>query len=109
METHDDEVGSSRSKRPRQHETVEEDYTKQLSLRRKVLMSTLKERTTRYDKIQKNNLWLLSMFDARHQNGYANVAWVITRWMKNKGVETQKEVKFVVDGSFQRLLGNAGC
>ncbi|GJY17766.1 hypothetical protein Tco_0389257 [Tanacetum coccineum] len=26
-------------------------------------------RTTGYDKIQKNDLWLLSMFDARHQNG----------------------------------------
>nr|GEW74112.1 hypothetical protein [Tanacetum cinerariifolium] len=32
-------------------------------------------RTTRYEKIQKNDLWLLSMFEARHQNGYANVAW----------------------------------
>ncbi|GJT58493.1 hypothetical protein Tco_1002026 [Tanacetum coccineum] len=48
-------------------------------------------RTTGYDKIQKNNLWLLSMFDARHQNGYANVAWVIARWMKRKGAGTQKE------------------
>ncbi|GKB05621.1 hypothetical protein Tco_0833816 [Tanacetum coccineum] len=33
----------------------------------------------------------LSMFDARHQNGYANVAWVIARWMKRKGAGTQKE------------------
>ncbi|GKB81217.1 hypothetical protein Tco_0948112 [Tanacetum coccineum] len=49
------------------------------------------QRTTGYDKVQKNDLWLLSMFDARHQNGYANVAWVITRWMKWKGVGTQKE------------------
>ncbi|GJS11991.1 hypothetical protein Tco_0368787 [Tanacetum coccineum] len=49
------------------------------------------QRTTRYDKIQKNDLWLLSMFDARHQNGYANVAWVIARWMKRKGAGTQKE------------------
>ncbi|GKC36044.1 hypothetical protein Tco_1048428 [Tanacetum coccineum] len=46
---------------------------------------------TRYDKIQKNDLWILSMFDARHQNEYANVAWVIARWMKKKGVGTQKE------------------
>ncbi|GJT31576.1 hypothetical protein Tco_0921995 [Tanacetum coccineum] len=44
-----------------------------------------------YDKIQKNDLWLLSMFDARHQNGYANVAWLIARWMKKKGAGTQKE------------------
>ncbi|GKD58612.1 hypothetical protein Tco_1296121 [Tanacetum coccineum] len=27
------------------------------------------QKTTGYDKIQKNDLWLLSMFDARHQNG----------------------------------------
>ncbi|GJX89454.1 hypothetical protein Tco_0341468 [Tanacetum coccineum] len=27
----------------------------------------------------------------RHQNGYANVAWVIAKWMKRKGVGTQKE------------------
>ncbi|GKA69221.1 ribonuclease H-like domain-containing protein [Tanacetum coccineum] len=26
-----------------------------------------------------------------HQNGYANVAWLITRWIKRKGVGTQKE------------------
>ncbi|GJT60930.1 hypothetical protein Tco_1004463 [Tanacetum coccineum] len=49
------------------------------------------QRTTEYDKVQKNDLWLLSMFDARHQNGYANVAWVIARWMKRKGAGTQKE------------------
>ncbi|GKA43230.1 hypothetical protein Tco_0735954 [Tanacetum coccineum] len=49
------------------------------------------QRTTGYDKIQKNNVWLLRMFDARHQNGYANVAWVIARWMKRRGAGTQKE------------------
>ncbi|GJX08595.1 hypothetical protein Tco_0196527 [Tanacetum coccineum] len=49
------------------------------------------QRTTRYDKVQKNDLWLLSMFDARHQNGYVNVAWLISRWMKKKGAGTQKE------------------
>nr|GEV71468.1 hypothetical protein [Tanacetum cinerariifolium] len=27
----------------------------------------------------KNDLWLLSMFNARHQNGYENVAWLIAR------------------------------
>ncbi|GJX85330.1 hypothetical protein Tco_0336104, partial [Tanacetum coccineum] len=31
------------------------------------------------------------MFDARHQNGYANVAWVIARWMKRKRAGTQKD------------------
>ncbi|GJZ65903.1 hypothetical protein Tco_0622599, partial [Tanacetum coccineum] len=50
-----------------------------------------------YDKIQKNDLWLLSMFDARHQNGYENVAWVIAKWMKRKGAGTQKESQFCCD------------
>ncbi|GKE63446.1 hypothetical protein Tco_1513813 [Tanacetum coccineum] len=45
----------------------------------------------RYDKMQKNNMWLLSMFEARHQNGYVNVAWLIARWMKRKGAGSQKE------------------
>nr|GEZ08196.1 hypothetical protein [Tanacetum cinerariifolium] len=49
------------------------------------------QRTSGYDKIQKNDLWLLSMFHARHQNRYVNVAWLIARWMKRKGAGTQKE------------------
>ncbi|GKD90287.1 hypothetical protein Tco_1365794, partial [Tanacetum coccineum] len=57
----------------------------------KMITYGLCQRTTGYDKIQKNDLWLLSMFDAKHQNGYANVAWVIARWMKRKGAGTQKE------------------
>ncbi|GJW48572.1 hypothetical protein Tco_0080218 [Tanacetum coccineum] len=57
----------------------------------KTITYGLCQRTTGYDKIQKNDLWLLSMIDARHQNGYANVAWLITRWMKRKGVGTQEE------------------
>ncbi|GKD05472.1 hypothetical protein Tco_1180446 [Tanacetum coccineum] len=57
----------------------------------KMITYGLCQMTTGYDKIQKNDLWLLSMFDARHQNGYANVAWVIARWMKRKGAGTQKE------------------
>ncbi|GJY30140.1 hypothetical protein Tco_0413635 [Tanacetum coccineum] len=57
----------------------------------KMITYGLFQRTTGYDKVQKNDLWLLSMFDARHQNGYANVAWVIARWMKRKGVGTQRE------------------
>nr|GEZ38909.1 hypothetical protein [Tanacetum cinerariifolium] len=47
--------------------------------------------TTGYDKIQKNDLWLLSMFHAKHQNGYENVSWLTARWIKRKGVGTQKE------------------
>nr|GEV28484.1 hypothetical protein [Tanacetum cinerariifolium] len=74
MGGNDDEAESLRSKRYKQYETVEEDYW--------------------YDKIQKNDLWLLSMVDARHQNGYANVAWLIARWIKRKGAHTQKESQF---------------
>ncbi|GJU73355.1 hypothetical protein Tco_1264760 [Tanacetum coccineum] len=48
-------------------------------------------RTTGYEKIQRNDLWLLSMFKDRHQNGYANVAWVIAKWMKRKGARSQKD------------------
>ncbi|GJX20591.1 reverse transcriptase domain-containing protein [Tanacetum coccineum] len=57
----------------------------------KMITYGLCQRTTGYDKIHKNNLWLLSMFDAKHQNGYANVAWLIARWIKRKGAGTQKE------------------
>ncbi|GJW61782.1 hypothetical protein Tco_0111117 [Tanacetum coccineum] len=41
----------------------------------KMITYGLCQRMTGYDKAQKNDLCLLSMFDARHQNGYANVAW----------------------------------
>nr|GEU81606.1 retrotransposon Orf1 [Tanacetum cinerariifolium] len=53
----------------------------------KMITYGLCQRTIGYDKIQKNDLWLLSLFDARHQNGYANVAWLIARWMKRKGAD----------------------
>ncbi|GJZ06514.1 retrotransposon ORF1 [Tanacetum coccineum] len=43
----------------------------------KMITYGLCQRTTGYDKMQKNDLWLLSMFEARHQNRYANVAWLI--------------------------------
>ncbi|GJZ21649.1 retrotransposon ORF1 [Tanacetum coccineum] len=47
----------------------------------KMITYGLCQRTTGYDKIKKNDLWLLSMFHAKHQNGYANVAWVIAGWV----------------------------
>ncbi|GKF89671.1 hypothetical protein Tco_0263634, partial [Tanacetum coccineum] len=62
-----------------------------VSVLHKMINYGLWQRTTKYDKIQKSDLWLLSMFDARHQNGYANVAWLIARWMKRKGAGTQRE------------------
>nr|GEX14563.1 hypothetical protein [Tanacetum cinerariifolium] len=59
----------------------------------KMITYSLCQRKTWYDKIKKNDLWLLSMFDARHKNGYAKVAWVIARWTKRKGDGTQKEIQ----------------
>nr|GEV96654.1 hypothetical protein [Tanacetum cinerariifolium] len=57
----------------------------------KIISYGLCQRTTGYDKMQKTNLWLLSMFEAKHQNRYANVAWLIARWIKRKTVGSQKE------------------
>ncbi|GKE18461.1 hypothetical protein Tco_1426038, partial [Tanacetum coccineum] len=133
MEGNDAEVGSSRSKRSRQYETVEEVLLPQVDHEfllwegcnneakssKKIIKFRLGGRahnltllefarrlglyhadeleedgfdvTTGYGKIPKNDLWLLSMFNARHQNGYANVAWLIARWIKRKGAGTQKE------------------
>ncbi|GKB76997.1 hypothetical protein Tco_0943892 [Tanacetum coccineum] len=31
------------------------------------------------------------MFEDIHQNGYANVAWVIAKWRKRKGAGSQKD------------------
>ncbi|GJU07229.1 hypothetical protein Tco_1123659 [Tanacetum coccineum] len=44
-----------------------------------------------YDKVQRNELWLMSMFEAKNQNGYENLAWLIARWLKRKGVGSQRE------------------
>ncbi|GJR70973.1 retrotransposon ORF1 [Tanacetum coccineum] len=57
----------------------------------KMITYGLCQRTTGYDKVQRNKLWLMSMFEAKNQNGYTNVAWLIARWLKRKGVESQKE------------------
>nr|GEZ84059.1 hypothetical protein [Tanacetum cinerariifolium] len=68
---------------------------------------SLCQRTTGYDKVQKNDLWLLNMFDARHQNGYANVAWLIARWIKRKGAGTRKEI-YICYGQFISKLARKG-
>ncbi|GJR11314.1 retrotransposon ORF1 [Tanacetum coccineum] len=57
----------------------------------KMITYRLCQRTNGYEKIQRNDLWLLSMFEDRHQNGYANVAWVIAKWIKRKGAGSQKD------------------
>ncbi|GJY38994.1 retrotransposon ORF1 [Tanacetum coccineum] len=44
-----------------------------------------------YDKIKRNELYLMNMFEAKHYDGYASVAWLIAKWLKRKGVGSQKE------------------
>ncbi|GJT48550.1 hypothetical protein Tco_0974707 [Tanacetum coccineum] len=61
------------------------------------------QRMTRYEKIQRNDLWLLSMFEDKHQNEYANVAWVIAKWMKRKGAGSQKDSQ-ICYGQFIRKI-----
>ncbi|GKC26675.1 hypothetical protein Tco_1033969 [Tanacetum coccineum] len=80
----EDNLGLSRS-----HTSTIRDLI--LRVIHKMITYGLCQRTTGYEKIQKNYLYLLSMFDARHQNRYANVSWVITKWMKRKRARTQKE------------------
>nr|GEX83329.1 hypothetical protein [Tanacetum cinerariifolium] len=156
--THDDEAGSSPSKRSRQHETVEEDMFPRcveeieaileikvykvggqeeilvlnlggvllismnqyipsyamsftplkgrvnlsrslastirspiLKVLQKMITYGLCQRTIGYDKMQKNELWLMSMFEVRHQNGYANVACLMATWLKRNGVGSQRD------------------
>ncbi|GKB35940.1 hypothetical protein Tco_0880882 [Tanacetum coccineum] len=50
-----------------------------LQVLQKMITYGLCQRTTVYDKVQKNELWLMSMFKAKHHNGYANVAWLMAK------------------------------
>ncbi|GJR84585.1 hypothetical protein Tco_0155370 [Tanacetum coccineum] len=47
------------------------------------------------------------MFDARHQNRYANVAWLIARWMERKGAGTQKESQICCGQFIMKLARKA--
>ncbi|GJT18587.1 hypothetical protein Tco_0877293 [Tanacetum coccineum] len=60
--SHEDNLGFSRS----HTSTIRNPI---LRVIHKMITYGLCQRTTGYDKVQKNDLWLLSMFDARHQNG----------------------------------------
>ncbi|GKF37638.1 hypothetical protein Tco_0114396, partial [Tanacetum coccineum] len=44
----------------------------------------------RYDKIQRNELWLMCMFEDRNKERYAHVDWVIAKLMKRKGMVIQE-------------------
>ncbi|GJX87775.1 hypothetical protein Tco_0339789 [Tanacetum coccineum] len=45
-----------------------------LRVLQKMITYGLGQRTSGYDKMQRNEFWLMSMFEAKHQNGYANAA-----------------------------------
>ena len=74
-----------------------------LRVLQKMIAYGLCQRTTRYDKIQKYELWLMSMFEDRNREKYANVAWVIVRWMKRKGNGTQKGSKIICEQFMTRI------
>ncbi|GJV04640.1 hypothetical protein Tco_1338209 [Tanacetum coccineum] len=43
-----------------------------LRVLQKMISYRLCQRTNRHDKVQKNDMWLLSMFEAKNQDGYGN-------------------------------------
>ncbi|GJZ72556.1 hypothetical protein Tco_0636702 [Tanacetum coccineum] len=62
-----------------------------LRVLKKMITYGVCQRTTWYDKMQRNKLWLMNMFEAKHQNGYANVAWLMAKCLKRKGVKSQRD------------------
>ncbi|GJS19189.1 hypothetical protein Tco_0447821 [Tanacetum coccineum] len=74
----------------------------------KMITYGLCQRTTGYDKMQRNELWLMSMFEVRHQNGYANVAWLMARWLKLKGVGSQRDIKICCGKLITKLTKKMG-
>ncbi|GJX71217.1 hypothetical protein Tco_0308388 [Tanacetum coccineum] len=77
-----------------------------LRVLQKMITYGLCQRTIRYDKVQRNKLWLMSMFEAKHQNGYANVAWLIAKWLKRKGVGSQRDNRWIPPP--RELIGSNG-
>ncbi|GJS01170.1 retrotransposon ORF1 [Tanacetum coccineum] len=73
----------------------------------KMITYGLCQRTTGYDKVQKNDLWHLSMFDARHQNEYANVAWFISKLARKCRVLTEDVVRSLSAPIYCRDLDTA--
>ncbi|GJV20377.1 hypothetical protein Tco_1369397 [Tanacetum coccineum] len=61
-----------------------------------------------YDKMQRNELWLMSMFEAKHQNGYVNVAWLMAKWLKRKGVGSQRDSMIYCEQFITRIAKRMG-
>ncbi|GJU89397.1 hypothetical protein Tco_1301820 [Tanacetum coccineum] len=81
---------------------LDEEVTSEELATKKIIRFKL-GRTNGYDKIDRNELWLLSMFEDRNHERYANVSWVIARWMKRKGKGTH-EGSQIVCGQFVTKL-----
>ncbi|GJV02427.1 hypothetical protein Tco_1335996 [Tanacetum coccineum] len=62
-----------------------------LKVLQKMITYGLCQRTTGYDKVQRNELCLMSMFEAKNQNGYVNVVWLTAKWLQRKGVGSQRD------------------
>ncbi|GKA60669.1 hypothetical protein Tco_0760076 [Tanacetum coccineum] len=59
------------------------------------------QRTIGYNKVQKNELWLMSMFEAKHQNGYANL---ITKMAKQMRVLTDEVLNSLSASTYYKAL-----
>ena len=64
--------------------SVEEIKKPILKVLHKMITHVLFQRANDSDEITKKDLWMLSMFEASHKHGYANVAWLIATWMKEE-------------------------
>ncbi|GKB23233.1 hypothetical protein Tco_0862634 [Tanacetum coccineum] len=62
-----------------------------LRVLKKMITYWVCQRTTWYDKVQRNKLRLMSMFEAKNRNSYVNVAWLMAKWLKRKGVGSQRD------------------
>ncbi|GJR77487.1 hypothetical protein Tco_0089852 [Tanacetum coccineum] len=62
-----------------------------LSVLQKMITYGLCQRTMVYAKMHRKEILLMSMFQAKNQNGYVNVAWLIARLLKRKGVGSQRD------------------
>ena len=69
----------------------------------KMIVYLLCQRATRFDKIQRMECWLLSLFEKKNMGEYANVAWVVAHWLKKKGKGSQSDSELVCGHLITRL------
>ena len=74
-----------------------------LKVLHKMIVYLLCQRTTGFDKIQRMECWLLSLFERKNMGEYANVAWVVAHWLKKKGKGSQSDSELVCGHLITRL------